>query len=246
MDEKKKLVSVAGLRRAEPTTLQVLTQDVLRTPLVRIEAGTLVDLLALSELGEDQLPGAMVRELAHFQRQMFRELADLPDGPTLAAFADGLTGLAPASIPTCLRAALAELLPERKDDIALAAIQAVLDHAATAAPAALVLPKSAPADSPNRARVTKVAPIRKVESSSARVSSEGRMEEDRRAEWIEGDVIERLANYPSGLKEPIAVAGARHRAPWSDVTDQEVLKVLRKLKRDGRLRFSAGRWYINK
>jgi len=42
--------------------------------LVRIEPSTLVDLLALSELGDDQLPGAMVKELESFQRQMFREL----------------------------------------------------------------------------------------------------------------------------------------------------------------------------
>jgi hypothetical protein len=68
----------------------------------------------------------------------------------------------------------------------------------------------------------------------------------RREEWIREDVISRLVNYGAkGLKEPIVVAGARHRSPWKDMTETEVLAVLRKLKREGRLRDSAGRWMIN-
>ncbi|NOY25726.1 MAG: hypothetical protein GXP62_07615 [Oligoflexia bacterium] len=245
MDEKKKLVSVAGLRKADPTTLQVLTQDVLRTPLVRIEPATLVDLLALSELGEDQVPGAMVKELSSFQRQMFRELADLPDGIALASFAADLCGLRAETLPTCLRDAVAEILPDRKDADAVNALQALIDHASTAQPEAISLPAMAAADSPNKSAVTKVKPAKKRASRKAK-SAEAKLLEEERGQWIEGDVIVRLAQYNTGLKEAIMVAGSRHRAPWDDVTEKEVLKVLRRLKREERLRFSAGRWYVNK
>lgn len=246
MDEKKKLVSVAGLRKADPTTLQVLTQDVLRTPLVRIEPATLVDLLALSELGEDQVPGAMVKELSSFQRQMFRELADLPDGIALASFAADLCGLRAETLPKCLRDAVAELLPDRKDADAVNALQALIDHASTVDPEAISLPAMAVADSPNKSAVTKVKPAKKKRTSRTAKSAEAKLLEEERGQWIEGDVIVRLAQYSTGLKEAIMVAGSRHRAPWEDVTEKEVLKVLRRLKREERLRFSAGRWYVNK
>lgn len=242
MDEKKKLVSVAGLRRADPTTLQVLTQDVLRTPLVRIEPGTLVDLLALSELGDDQVPGAMVKELARFQRQMFREMADLPDGVALIGFVRSLQGIAPQALPSCLREALALLAPERKDADTIAAIEELVEYAASAPAQKVVLPRAPERTSPNNAKVTRVAPVRQPTARSGQ-TAESRMAEDHRAEWVQGDVLERLRHYPSGLKEAILVAGSKHRAPWQDLTDEEILKVLRRLRREGRCRFSAGRWF---
>jgi hypothetical protein len=56
-------------------------------------------------------------------------------------------------------------------------------------------------------------------------------------------VLERLQNYGhDGLKEAIVVAGSRHRAPWKDLTEKEVLSVLRQMERDGNVRHSAGRW----
>lgn len=246
MDEKKKLVSVAGLRKAEPTTLQVLTQDVLRTPLVRIEPTTLVDLLALSELGVDQIPGAMVKELQRFQRQMFREIADLPDGEPLTDFVGTLAGLPADSLPACLRTAIAELVTDRKDEGAVAALNDLLDYSATAEPQAITLPTVAVDDSPNKAAVTKVAPKKKKRTSRSAKTAEAKQLEETRGMWIEEDALDRLPNYSTGLKEAILVAGARHRAPWEDVTEKEVLKVLRRLKREEKLRFSAGRWYINK
>jgi hypothetical protein len=67
--------------------------------------------------------------------------------------------------------------------------------------------------------------------------------DDARAAWIVEDVLSRLTLYGvRGLKEPIVVAGARHRAPWGDMTEAEVVAVLRRLKREERLRYSAGRW----
>jgi hypothetical protein len=67
----------------------------------------------------------------------------------------------------------------------------------------------------------------------------------RREDWIRVDVLSRLKNYGSrGLKQQIIVAGTRHRAPWDDLSEKEVLAVLRKMKREGRVRFSAGRWMM--
>lgn len=239
MDEKKKLVAVAGLRQADPTTLAVLTQDVLRTPLVRIEPGTLADLLALSELGQDPLPMIMAKELEHFQRQMFRELADLPDGVALTSFIEDLQTLAADQVPACLRAAVAELMPDRRDEESLAAMQAFLDGVEGVEPATIDLPTAPQEDSVGSAPVEKVTAKAKKPATRKRVASQV---DERRGLWIEGDVLERVSNYHNGLKESILVAGARHRAPWDDVSEKEVMAVLRRLKREGRMRFSAGRW----
>lgn len=241
--EKKRKVSVAGLRRADPTTLQVLTQDVLRTPLVRIEIGTLVDLLALSELTNGALPGAMSRELATFQRQMFRELADLPDGLPLAEFAIGLLDLPASDIPSSLRKAIASLAPTRRDADALAALDRLVAHCDTAEPKPVELPKVPEKTSPNNAKVTKIAKAAPPPSDRKGRSAEELQAEDLRGKWIEEDVLSRLRGNISGLKESVLVGGSRHRAPWRDLTEAEVLKVLRRLSRENRTRFSAGRWY---
>ncbi len=244
MEDKKKLVAVAGLRKADPTTLQVLTQDVLRTPLVRIDPGTLVDLLALSELDDGQLPVILTRELAHFQAQMFRELADLPDGPVLASFAQDLSALPAERVPNCLREAVAQLLPERKIDEAVEALEGFLAGVEGTDPDPVELPSAPIANSVGSAPVQKVT-ARKPAKASSRRSTPAAQVDERRGQWIEGDVMERLNNYHNGLKESVMVAGARHRAPWEDVSEKEVMTVLRRLKREGRLRFSAGRWLIN-
>lgn len=241
MDEKKKLVSVAGLRKADPTTLQVLTQDVLRTPLVRIEPSTLTDLLALSELGEDQIPGAMVKELSLFQRQMFRELLDQPDGALRADWAAEFAALAPSQIPACLRKAILGLIEETRNAEAQRGLEALVIHYEQSEPETVTLPRVVEQTSPNGSRVTRLATPSK--SKTASKSTPASAVDERRVLWIEGDVNERLSNYPSGLKEAILVAGSRHRAPWEDVSVKEVLTVLRRLRREGRVRFSAGRWY---
>jgi hypothetical protein len=64
-----------------------------------------------------------------------------------------------------------------------------------------------------------------------------------RLEWIRNDVLARLADYPDqGLKQAMLVAGARHRAPWNDLKDTEVVTVLKSLEAGNRVRNIAGRW----
>ena len=67
--------------------------------------------------------------------------------------------------------------------------------------------------------------------------------DDERADWISEDVLSRVIKYGNrGLKEHVIVAGSRHRSPFKDLTEAEVLAVLRRMKREGRIRHSAGRW----
>lgn len=241
MDDRKKLVAVAGLRRADPTILQVLTQDVLRTPLVRIEPGTLADLLALSELGTPTLPFALARELERFQRQMGRELADMTDAPLAELIAD-LARLSPAKLPACLREQVLALAPDRRDRTVLEGIQAFGQHVDGQLPETLRLP-SAPVRTPHGAPPP---PVHKVQARPAvgvtRVRTPPAQVDQRRPQWIEADVLDRLAAHPGGLKESIVIAGARHRAPWQDLSEDEVLEVLRRLRREGRLKNESGRW----
>lgn len=253
----KRQMSVNGLRRADANTLLVLTQDVLRAPLTRVEAGTLADLLALSEV-EQGLPVALKRDLLHFRARVYRELSDLPDGPPLQEFCTDLGGLQPATVPTTLREAVAAEVVERRNADSVAALQALGERWAPVEPAPVVIRVAAPpravtraADpSPTRASAaTSGAPRRQVlkpvEAPSHRSATPVAMVDERRVAWIEEEVMERLERYgAAGLKETMVVAAARHRSPWKDMTEKEVLTVLRKLARDNRLRFTSGRWSV--
>ena len=240
MDNQKKRVSVAGLREADPTTMMVLTQDILSSPLVRFDARTLCDLLALSELTEGVQP-SLAKELDRFRAQMVRELQDLPDGPPLAAWASELEDVEGERVPQSLRNAVGELWPERKDAAAVALLSALSRKWDETEPETLALDKPWTPDAPEQA-----VPKRKKVAAKKKTKRKTRSTVDpRREEWIREDVLSRLINYGNtGLKEPIVVAGARHRSPWDDLTEAEVKAVLRKLGREGRVRTSVGRWMI--
>ena len=97
MSEGKKLVSVEGLRKADADKLHVLTSDVLRTPLVRLDPVTLCDLLALSALDPLNMIGTVLggrkipRQLG--ARVLYR------DGIALATLSAGeMEMLAPVSM----------------------------------------------------------------------------------------------------------------------------------------------------
>ncbi len=252
--QKKQRISVLGLRRSDPEILPVLTQDALRATLGRVEPATLCDLLALSEL-EVGLGVALTRDLRHFRDQMFREISDLPDSPVLAEFCAELGRVDPVRVPACLRASVIALAPERKHMEAVAALNELIARWETAAPEAVVLrvttarrvpagrstaPLGGPRPGPPPVKEKKVAAVAPAER---RPRTPVAQIDERRVAWIEEEVVNRLEQYGvAGLKEAVLVAGARHRAPWKDVTEDEVLAILRRLRRENRLRFSAGRW----
>lgn len=257
MDTSKKQVAIQGLRRSDPDTLLVLTQDVLRATLTRIEAATLSDLLALSEV-ETGLPVALARDLKHFRSQMFREISDLPDSPVLAEFARDLATVPPGRVPQCLRDEFARIAPERKHLEAAAALADLLarwegvapEPVVVKVPASVTRPRgnsTAPIGGPRPVLPPPPGPVKEKLPTIAPGEKKARTPvaqvDERRVAWIEEEVVSRLDQYGvAGLKEAVVVAAARHRSPWKDMSEEEVLTVLRRLRRENRLRFTSGRW----
>jgi hypothetical protein len=236
VSEGKKLVSVEGLRKADADKLHALTSDVLRTPLVRLDPVTLCDVLALSEL-QDGLDVAFKRDLDNFREQMVRELEDLPDGPGLRDFAIVVGEVPPARVPSALRIAVKALLADRKDREAVDLLGSLLARWDA------VVPEDFPPPPKVEKETKKKRAAAPKEKAEKKPRTPANQVDERRAEWVRNDVLERLQNYGhDGLKEAIVVAGARHRSPWKDLTEKEVLSVLRQMERDGNVRHSAGRW----
>lgn len=264
VEQRKNRIAVGGLRKANPNHLTAMVEDVLRSPLTQLDPRTLADLVALAEI-PNQIPTQLAKQLVSFRDRMMREAADLPDGPPLAELLRDLASVAPHAQPSSLRDSIRGVCGDRKHEDVVPAFEALERHWATEEPIEIELPK---ATEPKRAAAPAVKP-RRASSSSASSSSAARPEpvheflpsaakprrrvgasssnDSRREDWMREDVLSRLVNYGSrGLKQEIIVAGTRHRSPYSDLAESEVLAVLRKMKREGRVRFSAGRWMINK
>jgi len=230
-------VNVRGLREADPSTLGVLTQDLLQLPLGQLDPSTLLDLFAISEL-TDSLPKQLGTDMAACRDRHLRQINDLPDGAPLASWATEMTGLTPALAPTCLRQHISQLRGDRNDPDAVAALDALIGHWESEDPQVFALPEVPSAETP-KPKVVKPATKKKTPTRRTTVS---RMDEER-VEWVKEDILSRLSHYGSrGLKQQIIVAGSRHRSPWTDLEEAEVLAVLRQLKRDELVRHSAGRW----
>ena len=246
LEPRKNRKPVAGLRRSDPTTLLVLIQDVIGLPLGQIHPQTLVDLLALSEVPE-QLPTALARDLNAFRDRMFGAISDLPDGPPLAEFARELCAVPAKDAPSLLRTHIAQIVGERRHLDAIAAVEDLIEHWTSEDPSDLVVPGESETRGPRVVPPRQIiAPVREPRERKATATPVS-MVDDRREGWVREDVMSRLANYGSrGLKEPVIVAGSRHRAPWNDMSEAEVLTVLRKMKREGIVRYSAGRWMVNR
>lgn len=241
MDTRKNRTSIAALRTSDSLRLQVLAPEALGVPLGQLEPSTLVDLIALSEISE-QLPTAFHRDLVKFRKRMFDQITDLPDGPVLAELVGELSSLEAAAIPQTLREFLAELLTKRVHADALQNLQALAERLVDTPPQVLTLPTPAPKVSKAPAKATRKA-TKSAKPKRTRISAS--QVDERRAEWIEEDVLDRLSNYGNrGLKQSVIVAGTRYRASWKDLSEAEVLAVLRRLKRESKVRYSAGRWMI--
>lgn len=255
---RKNRISVGGLRKADPTTLTVLTQDVIRRPLGQIDRRTLLDLLALSEVPE-QLPDTLPAETSAFREQMFREIADIPDGPPLAEFAMELKAIGASFAPVQLRERVIALTDDRRHGDAVTALRELIEHWAGEPAEVVALPKKETTTSKRRVVATPAAasapspnsrhqilePITAPVKEKKAAATPAAQVDPRREEWVREDVVSRLVQYGAkGLKEPVVVAGARHRSPWKDMSEEEVIKYLNKMKRDGKIRTSAGRWMI--
>ena len=248
-------LSVAGLRSADPTSLLVMTQDLMNRGLVHLDGNTLADLFALSEL-EAELPGHLHRDLDRFARSKERELKDLPDGPPLHEQLDLLQDVAPAFVPTRLRGIVAALLEQRHlEPATVAQIEELQEAWAEVEPQKPTPGKAGSAQVerpavPRRLRMPDdpVPPRRKrvkaTTGSAAKATPTPAAKQDEgRSAWIRQHVLSRLeARREQGLKESILVAATCHNSPFSNLQRAEVLAELRELKRQGAVKNSAGRW----
>jgi hypothetical protein len=240
-----KRAHIEGLRKSDPITLSVLAQDLVRKPLVGVDPRSLADLFALAD--EESLPVELKRDLCTFRGQMLREIADLPDGHVLQEWLDDVLEMTAERVPMVLRTAILartedfNLRPVTQEK--LAAVQAHFNASAAVAveitkPQVRVVQKGPDVLSPE---------ARKARRISTGTSRAPRVEIDpERGRWIKADLTERLSNYGgTGLKEAMLIAGAKHRAPWTDVKDMEVLSALRQLEKSGRVKKRVNRWALS-
>ncbi len=221
--------------------IQVLTSDVIRQHLDRIDPGTVADLYALSELN---LPGGLGADLNNWAMRASRELIDMPEGDTRILFLEEVARIPAESVPTRMREAFEGVVP-----VASGASVGILQSLQTAwgavPPAAVVLPAPRKSDVA-RASAPSTKPA-KAPAAPKVAKTPAAQVDPRRAEWIREDAFSRLSarEYAErGLKESIFVDGIRHRSPYKDLTAAEVLTELRKLERERKLKHTADRWMV--
>ncbi|MCP4809808.1 MAG: hypothetical protein GY913_25320 [Proteobacteria bacterium] len=251
---------VKGLRTSDSVTLQVLTPDLLRKPIHKLQAQCLCDLMALSEL--EDLPVQLSRDLVEFQHEMVREFNDLPTGQVLGEFLQELTDVDADNVPACLRAAITA----RSDD-AMSSPKSAGHYGTLVAGFEGKAPETLhPASQMSTVKVQKHetpnshkhpderTPRKKAAAKDAddkpkkkklpspRLPAKA-MRDPERGVWIREYVVERLSNYgTNGLKQNVLVAGCQRLSPYSDLSPSEVIAVLKTLKNEGKVKLSVGRW----
>ena len=221
--------------------IQVLTSDVIRQHLDRIDPGTVADLYALSELN---LPGGLGADLTNWAARASRELVDMPDGDVRILFLEEVARIPADQVPLRMREAFEGLAPVASG-ASVGILQSLQTAWAAVPPATVVLPVPRKTDSA-RASAPSVKPP-KAPAAPKVARTPAAMVDPRRAEWIREDAFGRLSarEYAErGLKESIFVDGIRHRSPYKDLTAAEVLTELRKLERERKLKHTADRWMV--
>jgi len=232
-------ISISNLRSTSKDQLGVLIQDALPMPLGQLETSTLLDLLALSEV-TDQLHPEQAKDLAEFRTRILSQITDLPEGKILNEFIQGIDETTHNQIPSCLRELIGAHSSVVVDPDSVEALTALHTKLGESEAQAIQLP----VEDAKSAKAKATEKPKKKRRSLTRV-------DDVRAAWIEEDVLSRLTkpeNTTRGLKESIIVAGSRYRGrvTYPDLTDAQVLAVMRRMKREEKLRFSRGRWFVER
>lgn len=239
-----KRAHIEGLRKSDPITLSVLVQDLVRKPLVGLDTRSLADLFALAE--QETLPVDLLRDLRKFREQMLREIADLPDGHVLQEWLEEFLGIPSERVPVVLRQALLG----RSEDVGirpetLALLERVEEHFAQNDAAGVEIVQTAVKTVQKGPNVLSPEERRKRRAATGAKRVPKTAADPAREKWIQADLLERLENYGSrGLKQAMLLAGAKHRAPWGDLKDTEIMAVLRDLERRGKVQKSTNRWAI--
>lgn len=264
-------IYIAGIRTADPLTLTVLTQDALRKTLSELDPRCLCDLLALGDASGlpnqlkweierfgpqmqreiHDLPafmyGKLVRELDELEpsqipsqvRQVLEERRDdLKDDPKTETIAFGLLDKV-AGVPVDTW----DVADSGEAQIEVKTFDVPDSHKAPDERKKRRVRKGAEASTAAPGETKKKAPSRTTSDYAARLRNPTReIKDPTRAVWIRVDVLDRLKNAQSGIKQGLLVVGCQRRAEWDDVAWDEVMNVLKQLAKEGRVRLSAGRW----
>lgn len=260
MDALRRRVPTQTLRGVDPITLEVLVGGLIDKPLGQVAPVNVADLCALAELGEEPPPNVR-RRLAHYRQRISAEIADLPNGPELAAVVEEWKQVPAERIPVSLRQAWSgELEKPGRTWRELAILQDLVKAWEGTEPerfliAAIPSTSKTPKRTVAAAAEPKEAPPRQVlraerpakERAATPARREDTPEDKIRTNWIREVCLERLANATdNGLLETVLIAGVRHRARemYPQLLPPQITAVLREMERAGVVRSTAGRWLI--
>jgi len=241
---------VEGLRKADPVTLSVLAQDLIRKPLVKLDPRSLCDLIALAE--SEAITGSLSRDLRKFKDQMLREVSDLADGVRLGDFLGDLIETGASRVPSSLRDVVLERSESDESPDTVSRRATLVEAFDTTEPDAVTVtsepeirvvkaqPKKAPVE---RAKAVRVSGT--TGGARSKAASKAKVKDMNRVAWIRDDIMERLSNYGSkGIKESLLIAGAIHRSPYKDLSPAEIKSELGALKELERIQLKVGRWSV--
>lgn len=237
--------------------LKVLTPELTRLHVDRIAVPCIADLFAISEV---TLPSTLAAEIKNWATRAARDILDLPDGTERIEFLNSVLELPPGQIPASMREPVLGLGTSKQtdvtrlvDDLRSRFEQVPPDILKLPAPARKETSKSgadagaAGTSKTTRTTAEKAPKVAKVAKTPRAPRTPASMVDPRRAEFIRGDVMDRLSvrEYAErGLKESIVIAGVRHRSPFKDMTEEEVKAEMRKLEREGKVKHTGDRWII--
>ena len=246
-------IPVQDLRGSNLTLLEVQLQDLLLRPMGQLAPENVLDLLALAESPER--PKSLASSLDQFVERCSKEVADLPSGSSFEEFLDEFQSVPGQRVPNVFRGWLTR--EADRDDRDEARIQGVIEVWSGAAPEPFQFGENeaqierSASSSRSQAARSKPATTRRSSAANRRAVPKPESNEDSAAKRgaISRLCLERLgSSSEKGLAEPVLVAGIRHRCKslgLGAVSPAEVTSVLRQLKTEERVRYSAGRWMAN-
>ncbi|NCG21224.1 MAG: hypothetical protein GWP91_19615 [Rhodobacterales bacterium] len=252
-------IPAQALRGSDKLMLEVPIPDMLRRPMGQLAPANVCDLVALAEC--DDCPRALKEGLDKFVERTAKEVTDIPPGTLFEGFLDELAEIEAGRVPSTYRTWMATQADERQNERLGNLVQAwaevepevftfgqrtvKVEHR-TAAAASPATSLSRPTTGKGRAKAAtpKVAGAKKASTAAKRANKPPA--DPARVKLILTLVMDRLdESSAKGLSEIVLIAGIRHRAKDHDcngVSLAEVTSVLRDLKKQERVHYSAGRW----
>ena len=245
-------VPLQKLRGSDPTLLVVQLQDLFTRPSGQIYPENLCDLFALSEL--EDIPRSVRTKMKAFLIRARGEISEFTDGAQMREFTKELSEIDPEKIPTSMRELLAELADRKSRDSApfrefLATLEGTvpLQFELGEEEVRVQRAEEGPRKSHDRRRAAPKSPTAARKKATPRRAAKPVMDVEK-AKWISSVILERLSGSKvNGLMEVVLIAGVRHRAKteFPNMLPQDVTTVLNSLLKAGRVRKSAGRWFIS-